>query len=253
MDSKKKHEEIKIDNISDTFENESTKELKHIVDQYNSNDPALRYNDGKKRFDLVHAWSHEQMVNVLTKGSEKYPERNWEKGMKWGKIIASAKRHLNAIEQGEDYDSETGELHAAHLACNIHFLTAYYKIYPQGDDRPHHLKKPLKIGLSFVDMFIQHKPILPFKPYCYFDTEKFEEEFVDNYLKKYNYPIAKIYTDIFNNDEVFKSEINIFVVGTYSRYIKLNNKGVCTYLFNTDKTYYPDLGYRRIFDLKDLT
>lgn len=113
---------------------------------------GLRYNTGKMRHDLVHAWSHEQMVKVLTKGAEKYAERNWEKGMLWSTVIASLKRHMAAIERGEDYDAETGLLHAAHVACNAHFLTAYYKIYPQGDDRPHHYLKGLKIGLDIDEV-----------------------------------------------------------------------------------------------------
>lgn len=113
---------------------------------------GLRFNQGKKRFDLVHPWAHEQMVNVLTVGANKYAERNWEKGMTWSNVIASLKRHLNAIEKGEDYDPETGELHAAHLACNAHFLTAYYKIYPQGDDRPHDYLKGVKIGLDIDEV-----------------------------------------------------------------------------------------------------
>lgn len=113
---------------------------------------GLRFNNGKKRFDLVHPWAHEQMVNVLTIGSEKYEERNWERGMSWTTVIASLKRHLNAIESGEDYDPETKELHAAHLACNAHFLTAYYKIYPQGDDRPHKYLNSLNIGLDIDEV-----------------------------------------------------------------------------------------------------
>lgn len=115
-------------------------------------DKGIRHNKGKLRYDLVHPWSHEQMVNVLTKGSIKYAARNWEKGMAWSNIISSLKRHLAAIEAGEDYDSETGELHAAHLACNAHFLTAYYKIYPQGDDRPHSYLNVPKIGLDIDEV-----------------------------------------------------------------------------------------------------
>ena len=113
---------------------------------------GLRYNTGKPRYDLVHTWAHEQMVNVLTKGARKYADRNWEMGMAWSNVIASLKRHLAAIENGEDHDKETGELHAAHIVCNAHFLTAYYKIYPQGDDRPHkYLKRP-KIGLDIDEV-----------------------------------------------------------------------------------------------------
>ena len=109
---------------------------------------GLRFNEGKLRFDLIHPWANEQMVRILTKGSLKYAPRNWERGMAWSNVISSLKRHLNAIENGEDYDEETGELHAAHLACNAHFLTAYYKIYPQGDDRPHKYLNMPKIGLD---------------------------------------------------------------------------------------------------------
>lgn len=118
----------------------------------NSKHKGLRFNSGKKRFDLVHPWAHEQMVNVLTKGAQKYAERNWERGMLWSNVIASLERHFVAIKSGEDFDPETGELHAAHLACNAHFLTAYYKIYPQGDDRPHaYLNRP-KIGLDIDEV-----------------------------------------------------------------------------------------------------
>ena len=35
---------------------------------------GLRFNEGKRRYDLVHPWAHEQMVNVLTKGVQKYAE-----------------------------------------------------------------------------------------------------------------------------------------------------------------------------------
>jgi uncharacterized HAD superfamily protein len=109
---------------------------------------GLRFNEGKLRYDLVHTWAHEQMVRILTKGAQKYTERNWERGMAWSNVLSSLERHLTAIKAGEDYDQETGELHAAHLACNAHFLTAYYKIYPQGDDRPHSYLQGPKIGLD---------------------------------------------------------------------------------------------------------
>lgn len=113
---------------------------------------ALRFNEGKLRYDLVHPWAHEQMVRVLTKGAEKYAPRNWEKGMVWSKVYESAERHMAAIKRGEDYDPESGELHAAHLACNAHFMIAYYKIFPQGDNRPHgYLNRP-KIGLDIDEV-----------------------------------------------------------------------------------------------------
>ena len=115
-------------------------------------DKGLRFNTGKTRHDLVPVFAQEQYARVLTKGSEKYAERNWELGMKWSKVIASMKRHIQAFESGEDYDKETGLLHTAHIMCNAGFLTEYYKIYPQGDDRPHKYLKTPKIGLDIDEV-----------------------------------------------------------------------------------------------------
>lgn len=113
---------------------------------------GLRANEGKPRYDLVHPDALGGMVDVLTVGAKKYAERNWELGMPWSKVLASLKRHLAKIESGEDYDEETGLLHADHLQCNAHFLSAYYSIYPQGDDRPHKYLNPNKIGLDIDEV-----------------------------------------------------------------------------------------------------
>ena len=94
-----------------------------------------RYNEGKLRYDLIHPNAIEGLVKVLTMGANKYGDKNWQKGMKWSNVIASLKRHLAAIESGVDFDNESLELHVDHLQANAHFLSAYYHIYPQGDDR----------------------------------------------------------------------------------------------------------------------
>lgn len=113
---------------------------------------GLRFNNGKTRHDLTPPFAQEQFAKVLTNGSLKYEERNWEKGMKWSTVIASMKRHLLALERGEDFDVETGLFHSAHIMCNASFITEYYKIYPQGDDRPHQYLNMPKIGLDIDEV-----------------------------------------------------------------------------------------------------
>jgi len=113
---------------------------------------GLRYNDNKPRYDLLHPKAQEGIVKVLTAGANKYAERNWELGMNWTTVLASMKRHIAAFERGEDYDPETGELHIDHVQCNAHFLSAYYSIYPQGDDRPHNYLVQNKIGLDIDEV-----------------------------------------------------------------------------------------------------
>ena len=128
---------------------------------------GLRFNQGKLRYDLVHPKAHEDMVDVLTYGATKYYDWNWANGLSWTSVIASLKRHLAAIEAGEDYDigeGGSGKLHIANLACNAHFLNAFYYDFPQGDDRRKKVLKIPKIGLDLDEV-------------CF--------SFLGSYLKKY--------------------------------------------------------------------
>jgi len=109
---------------------------------------GLRFNKGKLRYDLVEPHAFEDFVQVLTDGANKYFDRNWENGLSWTSVLASLKRHIAAIEKGEDRDPESGRLHIAHAACNVHFLNAFYYTFPQGDDRPKRYLNIPKIGLD---------------------------------------------------------------------------------------------------------
>ena len=113
---------------------------------------GLRYNAGKQRYDLLPQHAISGMVDVLTYGAQKYEPRNWEKGMAWSNVTASLKRHLAAFEMGEDYDQETGLLHTSHIMCNAAFLSEYYSIYPQGDDRSVFTVNSRNIGLDIDDV-----------------------------------------------------------------------------------------------------
>jgi hypothetical protein len=98
---------------------------------------ASRYDSGKTRHELLPAHAINELAKVYTMGAKKYAPHNWRKGMAWSRVIGSLKRHLNELENCKDYDEESGLLHAAHVALNAITLLEYYKIYPQGDDRPH--------------------------------------------------------------------------------------------------------------------
>jgi dATP/dGTP diphosphohydrolase, N-terminal len=101
-------------------------------------DPFVgRKNDvGKLRYDLEAQDARRGTIEVLTFGASKYEDRNWEKGMAWGRVYAAAQRHLAAWWTGEETDSESGLPHLDHAACCIHFLQAYTKRQVGKDDRP---------------------------------------------------------------------------------------------------------------------
>jgi 5'(3')-deoxyribonucleotidase len=106
----------------------------------------------------MHPLAIKGLVEVLTEGAKKYAPRNWELGMPWSTVLASLKRHLAAIEAGEDFDPEDGKLHIDHLQCNAHFLSAYYRIYPQGDDRQHTYLNHPRIGLDIDEVLAAWVP-----------------------------------------------------------------------------------------------
>jgi uncharacterized HAD superfamily protein len=120
-------------------------------------DEGLRYNESKIRHDLLEPYAINELAKVFTVGAEKYAPGNWEKGMNWTTVLASLKRHINAFEQGEDYDKglspeleeKYGKMyHMAHAAWNALALVSYYKIAPTFDDRRHSYLKPKRIGLD---------------------------------------------------------------------------------------------------------
>lgn len=165
---------------------------------------GLRYNEGKLRYDLMNPFALEQLAKIFTMGAAKYAPRNWEKGMKWTTILASLHRHLAAIDKGEDYDKESGLLHSAHVEWNAHALTAYYKIFPQGDDRPKVYLKPFKVGLDIDGILADFSGSLI--KYCNGGNDKSHH---------WNDPvISDLYTDEIKKDAGFWSTITPLINGS---------------------------------------
>ncbi len=104
---------------------------------------GARYNDNKIPYELIPTHLLESTARVLGVGAKKYAPWNWAKGMKYSVVIGCIKRHLSAIERGEDIDPESGFRHAGHIMCNLLFLEHYMNMKDHGgawkelDDRPH--------------------------------------------------------------------------------------------------------------------
>lgn len=120
--------------LHNTFHNLLSEGDQEVLD--NLKKIGLRYNKGKKRYDLVPPDGLDSIVDVFTFGAAKYSDRNWELGMSWMDVVASLKRHLAAWEHGYSVDSESGLLHTAHLAWNALALLTYELRGIGTDDRP---------------------------------------------------------------------------------------------------------------------
>lgn len=98
-------------------------------------EPGWKLDAGKPRMDLIAPEMMFGVAAVLEFGARKYSERNWERGMSWGRCFGAAMRHLWAWWHGEACDAETGLSHLHHAACCIMFLAAYEARGVGSDDR----------------------------------------------------------------------------------------------------------------------
>ncbi len=95
-----------------------------------------RKNDaGKPPLSLIPRAALEAEAAVMGHGAKKYDSDQWRNGFAYRRLIDAAMRHLLAISDGEDRDPESGELHAAHVRCNMAFLIEQITYGTGTDDR----------------------------------------------------------------------------------------------------------------------
>jgi hypothetical protein len=87
---------------------------------------ALRFNEGKLKWGLIHWPSLDPFVRVMMFGASKYAPENWKKGLDRTEILESAQRHLIALFNGEENDPESGLSHAGHVMCNMMFYIFHH-------------------------------------------------------------------------------------------------------------------------------
>ena len=90
---------------------------------------------GKLRFDLIPSKPLELLAEVYTIGAKKYSDRNWEKGIQWGRIFAAMMRHAWAYWRGEKLDPVDGQHHLASVAWGAFALMEFETTHPELDDR----------------------------------------------------------------------------------------------------------------------
>lgn len=95
------------------------------MEQLKSKGGGLRYDADKLRTDLIPVEWIVELARVLTVGSYKYQDRNWELGMDWSKCIGALQRHLLRWQAGNMVDAETGCHELAMVAWNALALMSY--------------------------------------------------------------------------------------------------------------------------------
>jgi hypothetical protein len=103
---------------------------------------GVKHDSSKPEMSLISSLALTYLSAVLTFGAKKYAPNNWRKGLPLSKLLSASMRHIVAINGGEDYDSESGLPHAAHLMCEAMFMCEQLTASPiggiVGDDRYHY-------------------------------------------------------------------------------------------------------------------
>jgi len=94
-----------------------------------------KFDADKLRYDLIPVEPMAQVARVYTIGAKKYNDRNWESGIKWGRIYAAIQRHLTAYWGGERDDQTDGQHHLASVVWGALALMEYERTHPELDDR----------------------------------------------------------------------------------------------------------------------
>lgn len=106
-------------------------------------DPVSGGEKGSKptRFDLIPPAALEALAEHYGRGSQKYEDRNWERGYRYGLSFAAMMRHAWAWWRGEDNDPETGSSHM--IAVAWHAL-ALFTFRSRGVGRDDRAKEPAR-------------------------------------------------------------------------------------------------------------
>lgn len=81
-----------------------------------------KYDGNKPRWDLLPWAEIKEVVEVLTFGSEKYEDSNWQHVFPRSRYVGAAMRHFTDWLVGEKIDLDSGKSHLAHCICCLLFL-----------------------------------------------------------------------------------------------------------------------------------
>lgn len=117
------------DFLSDDKQNYKVKlNKKQVYDTGASRDDV----SGKGRFDLISDFALIRLAHVYQKGGENHGDRNWEKGIKFSRLVDSAIRHLIQYKMSKYMLELCEEDHLGHSAWNIFALIQQEEMVKRG-------------------------------------------------------------------------------------------------------------------------
>lgn len=122
----KKEEKNKVDLINEFVKSIKTSRSDFIKDIMEK-EIGRKDDKDKLRFDLISPYALEEIAKVLTFGANKYGDRNWEKGLTYDRLLGAMYRHINAFQQGNIIDVDSGCHHMASAAFCAMAILHFHK------------------------------------------------------------------------------------------------------------------------------
>lgn len=111
------------------------REVRRTADGIEMEVTGVKHDSDKPRMSLLDRHALEEIARVMGFGAKKYAAHNWRKGLEMSRLLDAALRHINAYNDGEDKDPESGLSHLAHAGCCVMFALRMEKDRPDLDDR----------------------------------------------------------------------------------------------------------------------
>lgn len=89
---------------------------------------------GKGRYDLIPPRPLKRLAGVYERGSVKYGDNNWRKGMPFSRFLDSAIRHIIEWKEREEDDLPQDEDHLAQAVWNLWAIMEFEEANPELND-----------------------------------------------------------------------------------------------------------------------
>lgn len=97
---------------------------------------AMKLDHGKARFELIPARPLQELALLYGRGAIEYGDRNWERGLAWGRMFGAMMRHAWKFWNGEELDPQTKVHHMTVVAWYALCLRELTLTRKGKDDRP---------------------------------------------------------------------------------------------------------------------
>lgn len=91
---------------------------------------------GKARYDLIPAEALDALARLYGQGAAHYGDRNWENGLRYGRVFAALMRHAWAWWRGQRNCPIDGQHHMSSVAWCALALQTLEQTHAELDDRP---------------------------------------------------------------------------------------------------------------------